>query len=282
MSSSRSSRFHSVLVKSAPSSSCWNSQTMACDAVGDEHAAQRLRVVQQALAQQRELLLEDLTASLCSSSSSSLARLERCAPVVAASSSRERSARAAHRMISASQLAATRLTLGLQFGRDLDLAERARDQMADFLGGAVDDDRGLLEQFGHVLVAGLAVGALGEVVLARCRPGAAAPSPLRPPLAPCSRRGRRRTRRRTAPAPPKPPAAALRGGRQLGHGAGDRVERGFALVTESWYWRCSASSSTRWSASSFSTCRAGEILQRAPVLAALLDQLDDACSPPPA
>ena len=60
MSSSRSSRLHSVLVKSRPSSSCLNSQTIGLHAVVDEHLPQRLRAVQEPLAQEAELLLEDL------------------------------------------------------------------------------------------------------------------------------------------------------------------------------------------------------------------------------
>ena len=60
MSSSRSSRFHSVLVKSAPSSSCLNSQTIAWVPSSMNTCRSDLRIVQQPLAQQPELLLEDL------------------------------------------------------------------------------------------------------------------------------------------------------------------------------------------------------------------------------
>ena len=76
--------------------------------------------------------------------------------------------------------------LGLEFRRDLHARERARDEVPDLLGLAVDDDPGLLEQLRQFLVAGLAVGALGDVLL-----GVASAARRRWPSAAAGARGRR-------------------------------------------------------------------------------------------
>src|SRR5271167_947064 len=50
----------------------------------------------------------------------------------------------------------------LQFRRDLDVLERAGNEVTHFLCGAVDDHPGLFEQFRDLLIAGLAVVALWQ------------------------------------------------------------------------------------------------------------------------
>ena len=187
MSSSRSSRLHSVLVNSAPSSSCLNSQTIACSAVVDEHLPQRLRAVQQPLAQQAELLLEHLERlGVLELLDLVLRRLERAGWLAGSARDRALAApQARSRARSSSVLMDDlRVTVGgdardlrLELRRDLDARERAGDQVADLLGLAVDDDPGLLEQLRKLLVAGLAVGALGDVLFGERRPPRRWPSP---------------------------------------------------------------------------------------------------------
>ena len=60
MSSSRSSRSHSVLVKRGAELLLLEFPGDRLHAVGDEHLPERLRLRQQPLAQQRQLLLEQL------------------------------------------------------------------------------------------------------------------------------------------------------------------------------------------------------------------------------
>ncbi len=67
-------------------------------------------------------------------------------------------------MISESQLAATRAIFALSSGVTFTRARAPGDQTPDLLGLAVDDDLRLLEQLRDLLVAGLAVRALGDVL----------------------------------------------------------------------------------------------------------------------
>ena len=126
-------------------------------------------------------------------------------------------------MISASQLAATRAILPLSSGVTLTRVQRAGNEVAHLLRGAVDDDPRLLEQLRQLLIAGLAVVALRR----RPRPRAS-PAPIRAPSAAGAAAGGGRRRRRRTPSA-TPIRRRARGGRrlrrrgELGHRLRDRV-----------------------------------------------------------
>ena len=144
MSSSRSSRSHSVCVKRAAEFLLLELPGDRLHAVGDEHLAERVRFRQQPPAQQRQLLFEqlDLVAAREIFEFGACNRELRGGVQEAF----ELTGARAHRMISASQLAATRAMRALSSGARRQALERAGDQPADLLRFAIDDDPGLLEQ----------------------------------------------------------------------------------------------------------------------------------------
>ena len=151
MSSPRSSRSHSVRVNAAPSSSWLEFPDDRLGAVGDEHLAEGVRILQQPLAQQAELLLEQLD-RLAVGEFLQLVAGRVVARVLARSEAlhlarRRASASRAHRMISASQLAATRTARLSSSGVTVSCSSTPGYYPADLLGHAIDDDPGLFKHF---------------------------------------------------------------------------------------------------------------------------------------
>ncbi len=166
-----------------------------------------LRIGEQALFQKAELQIQ-----VTSASSVALQLLKLCLR---------------HRMISASQLA-TSVLIRLELRRHGDALKRAGDQWPTSLAVPSTMIRGLLEQLAHVLVAGLAVGALLVGVLGKRYQRAW-------PFALAAAAGCRCFRWRCGAAERHHCAAepggcrSARRGRQLGHALGDGVERGIAF-----------------------------------------------------
>ncbi len=156
-------------MNSGPSSSCLNSQTIACMPSSTNICRSDCGLAQQPLAQEPELLLEDVEGlGVLELLDLVLRRLEGARGLPVAVEVAPRLGPFPSQcswMISESQLAATRAIFALSSGVTFTRAERAGDEMTDLLGLAVDDDLGLLEQLRDLLVAGLAVGALGDVLI---------------------------------------------------------------------------------------------------------------------
>src|SRR5262249_17012946 len=148
-----------VLTKSAPSSSCLNSQTIAWVPSSMNTCRSDCGELSRRLRRRPSCFWKTSKASLCSSSSSS-----DCVTSSAlfAWRSRWRSLGSAPAETRAGVAGAAisvlmddlRIAvggdpshLGLQLGRDLHLGEHTRNEVRDFLGDAVDHDLGLLEQF---------------------------------------------------------------------------------------------------------------------------------------
>ncbi len=141
--------------------------------VRHEHRTERLRRLEQPVAQQRELLLEELDFIAVFERFQLRARgleiavrtqiLLQVVVVAARSGAARRDRHDPHRMISASQLAAARWALAMSSGVTVIFSSCARDDASHFLGLPVNHDLRLFEQLAHVLITGLAVRAFGHV-----------------------------------------------------------------------------------------------------------------------
>jgi len=147
--------------------------------------------------------------------------------------------------------------------------------VADFRGDAVHDDRRLLEELGHLLVAGLAVDAFHDVFFAdrhqaRCVTVARG----------CRGRRRRCRLRRSTAAERRQRRREARGGRtrrggQLAHGAGDRIERRLPLGHGFLVALLQRLQLDVMVGIELLDVPAREVLQGPPVSAPLLDEVDD-------